>query len=143
MIRGICDSVFHSSSDVCNAGIDIMVSGSFTKYAGNALINITTMLLIILGGLGFTVWFDVIGNGKKIYKHEVPRKWWFTRLKLQSRLVLLATVSLIVLGAVLVFVLEYRNPDTLGGMSLGEKVMASFFQSVTNRTAGYATISQS
>ena len=79
------------------------------------------MLLIILGGLGFTVWFDVIGNGKKIYKHEVPRKWWFTRLKLQSRLVLLATVSLIVLGAVLVFVLEYRNPDTLGGMSLGEK----------------------
>lgn len=143
VIRGIWYSVFHSISAFCNAGIDILGSGSFTKYAGNPLINITTMLLIILGGLGFTVWFDVIGNGKKIYKHEVPRKWWFTRLKLQSRLVLLATVSLIVLGAVLVFVLEYRNPDTLGGMSLGEKVMASFFQSVTNRTAGYATISQS
>lgn len=127
VIRGIWYSVFHSISAFCNAGIDILGSGSFTKYAGNPLINITTMLLIILGGLGFTVWFDVIGNGKKIYKHEVPRKWWFTRLKLQSRLVLLATVSLIVLGVVLVFVLEYRNPDTLGGMSLGEKVMASFF----------------
>ena len=143
MVKKVIIGTFHSISAFCNAGIDILGSGSFTKYAGNPLINITTMLLIILGGLGFTVWFDVIGNGKKIYKHEVPRKWWFTRLKLQSRLVLLATVSLIVLGAVLVFVLEYRNPDTLGGMSLGEKVMASFFQSVTNRTAGYATISQS
>lgn len=62
MIRGIWYSVFHSISAFCNAGIDILGSGSFTKYAGNPLINITTMLLIILGGLGFTVWFDVIGN---------------------------------------------------------------------------------
>ena len=69
VIRGIWYSVFHSISAFCNAGIDILGSGSFTKYAGNPLINITTMLLIILGGLGFTVWFYVIGNGKKIYKH--------------------------------------------------------------------------
>ena len=143
MFRGVWYSVFHSVSAFCNAGIDILGSGSFTKYAANPLMNMTTMLLIILGGLGFTVWFDVIGNGKKILKHEVPRRWWFTRLRLQSKVVLLATGTLIILGAVLVFILEFKNPATLGELSLGDKVMASFFQSVTNRTAGYATISQS
>lgn len=143
LFRGVWYSVFHSVSAFCNAGIDILGSGSFTKYAANPLMNMTTMLLIILGGLGFTVWFDVIGNGKKILKHEVPRRWWFTRLRLQSKVVLLATGTLIILGAVLVFILEFKNPATLGELSLGDKVMASFFQSVTNRTAGYATISQS
>ena len=143
VIRGIWYGIFHSVSAFCNAGIDILGSGSLTKYVSNPLINLTTMLLIILGGLGFTVWFDVIGNGRKIWKHEVPRKWWFTRLTLQSKLVLVTTASLILLGAALVLILEFHNPDTIGGMSLGDKVMASFFQSVTNRTAGYATISQS
>ncbi len=142
LIRGIWYSVFHSISAFCNAGIDILGSDSFVKYAGNPLINLTTMLLIILGGLGFTVWFDVIDNGKRIYKHEVPRKWWFTRLRLQSKLVLLATVSLILLGSVLVFVMEFQNSRTIGEMALGDQIMASFFQSVTNRTAGYATIPQ-
>ena len=141
--EGIWMAIFHSVSAFCNAGIDILGSGSLTKYVSNPLINLTTMLLIILGGLGFTVWFDVIGNGRKIWKHEVPRKWWFTRLTLQSKLVLVTTASLILLGAALVLILEFHNPDTIGGMSLGDKVMASFFQSVTNRTAGYATISQS
>ena len=143
VIQGIWYGIFHSVSAFCNAGIDILGSGSLTKYVSNPLINLTTMLLIILGGLGFTVWFDVIGNGRKIWKHEVPRKWWFTRLTLQSKLVLVTTASLILLGAALVLILEFHNPDTIGGMSLGDKVMASFFQSVTNRTAGYATISQS
>ena len=143
VIRGIWYGIFHSVSAFCNAGIDILGSGSLTNYVSNPLINLTTMLLIILGGLGFTVWFDVIGNGRKIWKHEVPRKWWFTRLTLQSKLVLVTTASLILLGAALVLILEFHNPDTIGGMSLGDKVMASFFQSVTNRTAGYATISQS
>lgn len=143
LARGIWYAVFHSVSAFCNAGIDILGSGSFTRYAGNPLINMTTMLLIILGGLGFTVWFDVIDNGRRIRKHEVPWKWWFTRLRLQSKLVLLATVVLIVLGAVMVFVMEFHNSGTIGDMSMGDKIMASFFQSVTNRTAGYATISQS
>ena len=128
----------HTLDDIPNVHV-----ADRTKYVSNPLINLTTMLLIILGGLGFTVWFDVIGNGRKIWKHEVPRKWWFTRLTLQSKLVLVTTASLILLGAALVLILEFHNPDTIGGMSLGDKVMASFFQSVTNRTAGYATISQS
>ena len=88
------------------------------------------------------MWFDVIANGKKLIRQEMPRRWWFTRLKLQSKLAIIMTVLLIVSGAVFIFFAEYDNPDTLGNLSLGNKVMASMFQSVTNRTAGFATISQ-
>ena len=95
-----------------------------------------------LRGLGFTVWFDIIANGKKLIRREMPRRWWFTRLKLQSKLAIIMTILLIISGAVFVFLAEYDNPETLGNLSLGNKVMASFFQSVTNRTAGFATISQ-
>lgn len=104
--------------------------------------NITTMSLIVLGGIGFIVWYDVIDNGRKIYRREVPRKWWFTRLKLHSKLAIVTTLVLLGIGAVLTFALEYHNPETLGNLRLGQKVMASLFQSVTTRTAGFFTIPQ-
>lgn len=84
LVRGICYSIFHAVSAFCNAGIDILGANSLADYAGNPLINITTMLLIILSGIGFSVWHDVITNGKRISRHEVPKKWWFTRLRLHS-----------------------------------------------------------
>lgn len=143
IIKGIWYSVFHAVSAFCNAGIDILGASSLTEYVNNPIINITTMILIVLSGLGFTVWFDVIANGKKLIRQEMPRRWWFTRLKLHSKLAILMTLFLIVAGAVFVLCAEYHNPDTLGGLSFGDKVMASLFQSVTNRTAGFATISQS
>ena len=142
LIQGIGYSIFHAISAFCNAGIDILGDGSLTKYAGNPLVNLTVMVLIILSGLGFTVWFDVIENGKRIYKHEVPKRWWFTRLKLHSKLAILMTAALLSVGAVLIFVIEYGNPDTIGDMPLEQKILASMFQAVTNRTAGFATISQ-
>lgn len=142
LIQGIGYSIFHAISAFCNAGIDILGDGSLTKYVGNPLVNLTVMVLIILSGLGFTVWFDVIENGKRIYKHEVPKRWWFTRLKLHSKLAILMTAALLSVGAVLIFVIEYGNPDTIGDMPLGQKILASMFQAVTNRTAGFATISQ-
>ena len=71
--KGIWYGIFHSISAFCNAGIDILGDDSLARYATDPLINIITMLLIILGGIGFTVWYDVIDNGKKIWHREIPR----------------------------------------------------------------------
>lgn len=98
LMRGIGYSIFHSVSAFCNAGIDILGSDSLAKYICNPLINITTMLLIILSGIGFSVWYDVLGNIKKIRKKEIPGKWWFTRLRLHSKLVIVTTLILLAAG---------------------------------------------
>lgn len=142
MIKGIWYSVFHSISAFCNAGIDILGSSSFTQYVNNPLINITTMLLIVLGGLGFIVWYDLLAGVQRAWKKENPGRWWFTRLSLHSKVVLTVTVGLILAGALNFFLAEYGNPDTLGNLPIGSKIMASFFQSVTTRTAGFATVPQ-
>lgn len=142
LVRGIGYSVFHAVSAFCNAGIDILGSSSLSNYVTNPIINVTTILLIILSGIGFTVWFDVIDNNRRLVRGEVPKRWWFTRLRLQSKLAVIMTVLLIFAGTVFVFLAEYRNPDTIGKLSIGQKLMASMFQSVTTRTAGFCTVSQ-
>ena len=142
LVRGIGYSVFHAVSAFCNAGIDILGSSSLSSYVTNPVINVTTILLIILSGIGFTVWFDVIDNNRRLVRGEVPKRWWFTRLRLQSKLAVIMTVLLIFAGTVFVFLAEYRNPDTIGKLSIGQKLMASMFQSVTTRTAGFCTVSQ-
>ncbi|GFI49368.1 Ktr system potassium uptake protein B [Lachnospiraceae bacterium] len=141
-VKGIWYSVFHAVSAFCNAGIDILGENSLADYAVDPIVNITTILLIILSGIGFTVWFDLLENAKKLMHREVPVRWWFTRLRLHSRLALVMTFLLITAGTVFVFFAEYGNPDTIGSMSFGEKLMASLFQSVTTRTAGFYTFSQ-
>ena len=100
-------------------------------------------MLIILGGIGFTVWYDVIDNGKKIWYREIPKKWCFTRLKLHSKIAIVTTLILLIAGTLLNFVLEYRNPETIGNLNTGQKIMASAFQAVTTRTAGFSTFQQS
>lgn len=141
-IRGIAYAVFHSVSAFCNAGIDILGGSSFIRYSGSPIVSFTTMFLIIMGGLGFPVWHDVAVNVKKFAGSRRPVRWLFTRLKLQTKIVLLMTVFLIAVGTAGIFLLEYSNPDTIGNMSLFEKLMASMFQSVTTRTAGFATVPQ-
>lgn len=140
--KGIWYSIFHSVSAFCNAGIDILGSDSLMGYASNPIINITTMLLIILSGIGFTVWYDVIGNGKRIFRREVPKRWWFTRLKLHTKIAVVTTIILLVSGTIAIFCMEYHNPATMGNMTFREKLMASMFQSVTTRTAGFFTVPQ-
>ena len=142
LVRGIGYSVFHAVSAFCNAGIDILGSSSLSCYVTNPVINVTTILLIIFSGIGFTVWFDVIDNNRRLVRGEVPKRWWFTRLRLQSKLAIMMTVLLILAGTVFVFLAEYGNPDTIGELSMGQKLMASMFQSVTTRTAGFCTVSQ-
>ena len=139
IIRGIWYSVFHAVSAFCNAGIDILGENSLADYMTDPLVNFTTMFLIISSGIGFVVWFDLLSNGQKIFRRKSRGRWWFNGLKLQSKLALIMTAVLLAAGTVFVFLAEYGNPDTIGNLTLGQKVMASAFQSVTTRTAGFYT----
>lgn len=143
VIRGIWYGIFHSVSAFCNAGIDILGSTSLIEYVDSPLINFTTMLLIVMGGLGFPVWYNVLENIRKEAASRGMIRRVFTRLGLQAKIVLSMTVFLILAGTIGFFLLEYNNPATMGNLSVPEKLMASAFQSVTTRTAGYASVSQS
>ncbi|WP_461810656.1 TrkH family potassium uptake protein [Faecalimonas sp.] len=143
-VEGICYSIFHAISAFCNAGIDILGNSSFMKYATNPLINFTTMSLIVLGGIGFTVWWDVLKNlFQEVGKEGYSIRKVFTKLTLHSKIAISMTIALILVGMVSFFVMEYANPETFGHMSFGEKLMAAGFHSVSTRTAGFATVSQS
>jgi trk system potassium uptake protein TrkH len=98
------------------------------------------MSLIVIGGIGFYVWWDVIYVIRKWRKTGVKNCFW--KLKLHTKIVLTMTVVLILTGAMSVFFLEYNNPATLGSLTFFEKIQASFFQSVTTRTAGFFTVDQ-
>lgn len=132
--KGIWISVFNSISAFCNAGIDIIGENSLMNYATNPAINGITSLLIILGGLGYIVWWDLlrIAREKKKLKH----------LTLHSKIVLWATAILIFGGAALIAVFEWNNPLTIGNMSIFDKIQVSLFQSITTRTAGFASVAQ-
>jgi len=137
--RGIWISIFNSVSAFCNAGIDIISEDSLCDYVFHPLINIVTCLLIILGGIGYIVWWDVL----RVIKSVKRKKWrCFNGLTLHSKIAFSVTVILIVVGALFFFVFEYNNPLTMREYSLWEKIQASVFQSVTTRTAGFATIPQ-
>ncbi len=138
-IKGIWISVFTSISAFCNAGIDIIASDSLCRYVANPLINFTTCGLIIAGGIGFVVWWDVVNAFKKTRQKGARA---FRELTLHTKIALSATAVFIVSGWLLFFVFEYNNPLTIKDLSLGDKLMASLFQSVTTRTAGFATVPQ-
>ena len=129
--RGVWMAVFHSVSAFCNAGFDILgtetnLYPSLTGYAGSPIINITIMLLIVTGGIGFLTWDDVCVN-----------KWHFRRYRMQSKVILVTTGLLILLPAIFFFFVDF---SVLPG---GKRLLASFFQSVTPRTAGFNTVNLS
>ena len=137
--RGVWISVFNSISAFCNAGIDIIAENSLCNYALNPLINIVTCALIVLGGIGYVVWWDVL----RVLKFSRKKKTRFFReLTLHSKIAITATLILIFAGAILIFAFEYKNPQTMKDYTLFEKIQASVFQSVTTRTAGFATVPQ-
>ena len=137
--RGIWVSVFNSVSAFCNAGIDIIAENSLCDYAANPMVNIITSLLVILGGLGYIVWWDVL---RVIKGRTAANKRIFRHLTLHSKIVLTVTAGLIFVGALLIFIFEYDNPLTIGKMPLIDKIQTSLFQSVTTRTAGFASVPQ-
>ncbi len=138
-VKGIWMSIFNSISAFCNAGIDIIGNNSLGDYATNPIINFTTSMLIILGGLGFIVWWDIL----RVIKEFKNKKFrCFRSLTLHSKIVLSSTVVLIFGGALLILIFEYKNPSTIGGLNLFDQIQISLFQSITTRTAGFASIPQ-
>ncbi len=129
---GIRNGIFTSVSAFCNAGFtitDCVGQTSLMSYAGNWLVSLTVCVLILVGGIGFFVWNDV-----KKYKFR------FRRYSLHSKTVLTVTVLLTVAGWILFGVFEWNNSDTIGDLSVGGKIIASLFLSVTPRTAGFSNI---
>lgn len=126
--------VFHAISAFCNAGFDIFgdaaLGGSIIRYQTDPVVCLTFMALITLGGLGFLVWSELISG----------KKW--SKLSVYTRLVLILTAFLLVFGGGLFALIEWNNPQTIGGLSAGEKLLVSAFQSVTTRTAGFASFPQ-
>ena len=131
-LRGVWISAFTAVSAFCNAGIDIIGPNSLCDYATNPMVNLVTSALIILSGIGYIVWWDVLRVGRK----------GFRSLTLHSRIAISTTLILIFGGGLLIFLLEYGNPLTIGELSLFDKLQVSFFQSITTRTAGFATVPQ-
>ena len=132
VLKGIWYAVFHSISSFCNAGFDLMgvkeQYSSLTSYTGSAAMNVIVMLLIVVGGIGFLTWDDVKRN-----------RLHLRRYRMQSKVVLTVTCILILLPAVYFYFKEFSMP-AWNGMTTQERVLASFFQSVTTRTAGYNTV---
>lgn len=131
--EGIWLSIFHSISAFCNAGFDLMGSrtgqfSSLTSFVNDPIVTLTVAALIIIGGLGFVVIFELLDR-KNLKK-----------LSLHSKLALLMTGVLLLLGYIIVMVLEYNNPATMGDLSIGGKFLSGFFHSVTPRTAGFNTL---
>ena len=137
--RGIWVSVFNSVSAFCNAGMDIIGENSLCDYSGNALITLTTAALIILGGLGYIVWWDV---SRVIKNRKQNGGRFFKSLTLHSKIVLISTAFLLIVGTALTLCFEVNTPLTLEGLPLSDKIQAAFFQSVTTRTAGFASLPQ-
>ena len=123
--------VFHSVSAFCNAGFDVLGNGnSVIALNHDPVVLITLMALVVIAGLGFFVW------------DEVVRLRHFRKFSVYTKLVLLTSGVLILGGAVLYLLLEWSNPDTMGAMSVPQKILNAFFQSVTVRTAGFAGVDQ-
>lgn len=130
-LQGVYYAVFHSVSAFCNAGFDLMGKyepfSSLTAYETDPLVSIVIMLLIVVGGIGFLVWDEIIRYG-----------YYFKKYSLHAKIVLSTTLFLIVVGTLGIFWLEYDGG--LAGLSLGDKLLSSAFMSVTTRTAGFNTM---
>lgn len=130
--KGLFTSVFLAVSAFCNAGFDNMGAISLVDYVKDPYINLIIASLIIMGGLGFSVWFDFQGR--------LDRKQTGRKLSFHTKIVLGLTATILTVGTLLSLITEYNNPATIGQFSFGHKLLASFFQTVTMRTAGFATI---
>ena len=132
VLKGLWYSLFHSISAFCNAGFDLLgvrqEFSSLTTYADNPVINLTIMALIVIGGIGFLTWDDI-----KTHKLHIKK------YRMQSKVILTVTSLLILLPALYFYFVEF-SADKWSDMSLSERILGSFFQSVTPRTAGFNTV---
>ena len=133
-VKALRWGVFHAVSAFCNAGFDIFGSitpgASLMEFQSDPIVLLTLGALVVIGGLGFLVW------------QEIAEKRRFSKFSVYTRLVLLTTGFLLLTGWILICLLEWNNPETLGSMSPADKLLGGLFQSITLRTAGFAAIDQ-
>ena len=141
-LKGVWFSVFHSISAFCNAGLDLIGPDSLFDYRNDPYVLTVTMLLIVLGGLGYIVWFDIVSSAKNSRKGRFGMRGFFHGFSEHTRLVLVSSSVLILLGAGLTLLFEFSNPKTFGEMPVGTRILNAFFQSVTYRTAGFSSVPQ-
>ncbi len=141
LTQGLFNSLFLSISAFCNAGFDNFNSSSLLSFVHQPLLNFVIPGLIILGGIGFAVWFDLTQNMFSLIKtSSLTLRNFIRKLKVHTKLAISVSLVVILFGTLLGLVLEYNNPNTIGQFRFIDKVMASYFQTVTMRTAGFATI---
>ena len=130
--HGIFNAIFVSISAFCNAGFDNFGGDSMMSFQTDWLVNLTLSALIITGGLGFMVWFDLATKAK----NQSGRK----TLRFHTKVVLWLTAAILILGTLTSLLTEFNNPATIGSLPFGDKVLVSFFQTVSMRTAGFASL---
>ena len=132
MGKGLWYALFHSIYSFCNAGFDLMgikePCSSLTAFTGDAIVNITLVLIILIGGIGFATWSDVREYGFRIHRYSQ-----------QSKIILVTTLVLVLGGFCFMFFYEFALPQW-AGLSLGQRTLAALFQTVTPRTAGFNTV---
>ena len=125
--KGIYYSLFHAISAFCNAGFDL-IGDSLLPYQNNAVVILTISILVIIGSLGFAVLLDLFNASQS------------TRFYTHTKFVLTLTAIFLISGTVFIFIMEYNNPETLGSMGVGGKLLNAFFASVSARTAGFYSV---
>ena len=140
--KGIFTAFFLAISAFCNAGFDNLGSNSLINYATDPLLNLVIAALIILGGIGFSVWFDFKNSYLSMREStkSKKKKSFCRRLHYHTKIVLWLTGIILLSGTVLTMLTEWNNPNTIGNLSFLDKLLVSFFQTVTMRTAGFASI---
>ena len=131
--RAIYLGIFHAISAFCNAGFDVFGTGSLSAYSANPTILITIMALIVIGGLGFIVWSDIIDS-----------KFKFSKYQTHTKIVLIASALLIIVPSVLFFIFEFTNigasSQHTANLSMGDKIVNAFFMAISPRTAGFYSV---
>lgn len=140
--KGVAFGIYHSISAFCNAGIDIMGNNSLCNHYGNILLNFSIMFLIFCGGIGFTVWIDIYNGFKSLISKECNLKMVLMRFSLHTKLVLTISIILILGGWIILYLVEYSNFNTIGTFNTKDKLLATLFQSVSLRTAGFSSVPQ-
>lgn len=141
MKKGIFNSIFIAVSAFCNAGFDNLSEISLIPYQQDAYVLSILMMLIVLGGVGFVVWFDVRDKIKPLIRRKITLHRFFESLSLHTKIVLIATLFLIVIPAVMFGCMEANNLLTMQNLSIKDKIVNSLFTSITLRTAGFASLS--
>lgn len=141
-LKGLYYGIWHSISAFCNAGFDLCGSTSLIAYNTNPITNFIVPFEIIMGGLGFIVVLDIHDKYIKEKRRSSSFSWrhLFGSFALHTKIVLMMTVSLVFIGTLLFLIMEFNNPLTIGKMNFVDKLVVSFFQSVTTRTAGFSTV---